>query len=116
MYGEGLGDSCAHIGGDVCNPSSIDKINNQQTFGFVSLSPNPFSTVTNIQYELKRAGKVRLEIFDLLGNKIRTLNQAYQLAGSYQADFDAQQLPSGVYFCRLQVDNAIQTKKLLLIR
>lgn len=85
--------------------------------------PNPFNPSTNIEYSIKDDGYVRLEIFDPLGNKVRTLVDEYQLAGNQTVTFTATNLPSGVYFYRIAIHSDkltagsfTQSKKMTLIK
>lgn len=78
--------------------------------------PNPFNPATLIEYSLPHAGKVRLQVFDLLGKEVASLVDEQQGAGTYRARFDGSSLPSGSYFYRLQADGFSQTKKFLLVK
>jgi hypothetical protein len=78
--------------------------------------PNPFNPSTTIQYSLSSSGLVTLEFFDVLGRKIVTLINSKQSSGSHQVHWDANGLPSGIYFYRLQCNSTIIAKKMLLIR
>jgi len=59
---------------------------------------------------------VQLKIFDVLGNEIATLVNKEQSAGSYEVDFDASKLSSGVFFYKLQAGSFTETKKMLLMK
>jgi hypothetical protein len=65
--------------------------------------PNPFNPRTTIGYALPRASDVRVQIFSTLGLQVATLVEGVQDAGSYEVQFDASGLASGVYLCRLRV-------------
>ena len=78
--------------------------------------PNPFNPITTISYELPKAGKVSIKIFDLLGREITTLVDEYKNAGSYEVEFKANYLPSGVYFYQLKTGDYIFTKKMVLLK
>jgi len=78
--------------------------------------PNPFNPNTMIRWEIPEAGNVTLKIYDVLGNEIVTLINEVKQAGSYELEFDATALPSGIYFNRLQVGKFIETKKMVLIK
>ena len=75
--------------------------------------PNPFNPATVIEYEVPEEAAVRLEVFDMLGQKVATLVDEQKAAGSYNVSFDAGglHLASGLYMYRLSVDNWIHTKK-----
>ncbi len=78
--------------------------------------PNPFNPSTTIGYGLTRNGQVRLEVFNLLGQKVATLVNAQQNAGTYRVTWNPADLASGVYLYRLQTEGFVQTKKLILVR
>ena len=77
-------------------------------FALAQNYPNPFNPETRISYKLAKTAKVSLEIYHALGQKVRTLVQASQPAGSYDVTWNAlnefgASVPSGVYFYRLQI-------------
>jgi endonuclease/exonuclease/phosphatase family metal-dependent hydrolase len=78
--------------------------------------PNPFNPITTIQFRIADIGFVTLKIYDLLGNEIRTLVNEEKPAGSYEVEFFAKGLPSGIYFYQLRAGNFIETKKLMLLK
>jgi len=78
--------------------------------------PNPFNSITQIGYELTKAGSVRLEVFDLLGREVGTVVMETQSAGNHGVTFDGSGLGSGIYFCRLQVGDFVATKKMVLLK
>jgi len=83
--------------------------------------PNPFNPATVIQYELPKAGQVRLEIYNALGRKIRTLVEGPQQAGTYRVVWDGtddsgNQMPSGIYLYRLTLDQIVNTRRMVLVR
>ncbi|MEO8231359.1 MAG: CotH kinase family protein [Ignavibacteriota bacterium] len=78
--------------------------------------PNPFNPITNIKFAIPIASNVTLKVFDIIGNEVKTLLNEYKNAGSYQIQFNASSLSSGVYFYRLQADNYTSTKKLILLK
>jgi outer membrane protein assembly factor BamB len=78
--------------------------------------PNPFNPTTKIQYGLPEASKVRLDVFNLLGQRVATLVDEKVKAGMHTVTFDASQLASGIYIYRLATSKAVFTKKLTLIK
>ncbi len=78
--------------------------------------PNPFNPSTTIAYGIPKSGLVTLNVFNILGQRVATVVNKQQYAGSYAVNFNANGLPSGVYIYRLQCNGAIQTKKLLLMK
>jgi parallel beta-helix repeat protein len=85
-------------------------------FSLTQNYPNPFNAGTMIQYELMEAGDVDLVIFDILGKQILDLKVGWKPAGAYSLRWDAAKLPSGVYFCRLNVGGRSITRKMVLLR
>jgi photosystem II stability/assembly factor-like uncharacterized protein len=78
--------------------------------------PNPFNPVTTIHYGLPRASLVVIKLFDNLGQELRLLVNEQQDPGYHEVRFDGANLPSGVYFYRMQAGSFVETKKLLLVR
>ncbi len=79
--------------------------------------PNPFNPSTTIQYSLPKAGTVNINIYNVLGENVKTIiNNSTQAAGTYKAVFNASSLPSGIYFYRLEVNNFVQVKKMILMK
>jgi hypothetical protein len=78
--------------------------------------PNPFNPSTTIQFGLPNESHVSLNIYNILGQEVAALINENRIAGQYSVIWNAQSLPSGVYFYRLQVGNSVETKKLLLLR
>jgi hypothetical protein len=85
--------------------------------------PNPFNPVTKINFDIPNVEtghapslRVRLRIFDILGNLVRTLTDESLPPGRYKVEFDAGGLSSGVYFYRLNAGDFTETKKMILLR
>ena len=78
--------------------------------------PNPFNPTTTISWQSAFAGHQTLKVYDVLGNEVATLVNEFRNAGSYEVDFNASKLSSGVYFYQMTAGNLIQTKKMILIR
>ena len=78
--------------------------------------PNPFNPSTTIRYGLPKGGKVTLEVYNILGQKVVTLVNGEQKAGSYEVVFDAHALSSGVYIYVLRQEQYTATKKLMLLK
>ena len=78
--------------------------------------PNPFNPSTTITYQLPTNAFVNLRVYDVLGREVETLVNERQNAGDHSVTFNAGNLPSGVYFYRLQAGNYSATKKLLLLK
>jgi Secretion system C-terminal sorting domain len=78
--------------------------------------PNPFNPSTTIRYSLKKACFISLKVYNILGQELRTIISDQQFAGRYEILFDARELPSGVYFYKLQTDNQTDIKAMVLIK
>jgi len=78
--------------------------------------PNPFNPTTKINYQIPELNFVNLKIYDILGSEIATLVNEEKPIGSYEFEFDATALPSGIYFYRLQAGSFIETKKMVLMK
>ncbi len=78
--------------------------------------PNPFNPSTVISYQLSAFSQVSLKIFDVLSNEVSNLVNSQQSAGAYKVAFNADNLPSGIYFYQLQAGNSLITKKMSLLK
>jgi hypothetical protein len=83
--------------------------------------PNPFNPTTKIEFVLSKSGQVRVEIFNILGQKVKTLVDQYLKAGHQMVEWDGKddsgkEVTSGVYFYRLQAKEFTQTKKMVLMK
>jgi len=88
--------------------------------------PNPFNPSTKINFAVPRKGFVNLTIYDVLGNEVATLVNEEKAAGSYEIEFstiggsasgrNVLNLPSGIYFYRLEAGTFVQTKKMVLMK
>jgi len=78
--------------------------------------PNPFNPTATIQFGVPQQAKVTLEVFDVLGRKVRTLVNETKAAGRYSVRFDAQHLSSGLYFYRLVSGQKMIVKQMTLIK
>ncbi len=78
--------------------------------------PNPFNPSTIIKYSLKDGGRVSLKIFNSLGEEVRTLVNETEAAGIYEVEFNASNLPSGVYIYQLTTPGFTQARKMILAK
>lgn len=78
--------------------------------------PNPFNPSTSIKYSIPELSKVKLVLYNLLGEKVRTLIDEEKSAGNYEVEFDSKNLSSGVYFYQFKAGDFIQTKKMILLK
>jgi len=86
------------------------------TFKLEQNYPNPFNPTTTIKYSIPKQSYVTLKVYNILGSEIKTLVNEEKSAGNYQVKFNAANLPSGVYFYRIQAGSFNQVRKMLLIK
>lgn len=99
-------------------PIGIQQISNEVPKGFSLLQnfPNPFNPVTNIRFQLAKSGFVKLIVFDILGREVESLVNKNLNAGTFEIDFNASNLTSGIYFYRIIGDGFAETKKMILTK
>jgi hypothetical protein len=78
--------------------------------------PNPFNPTTQIDYLIKSAGFVSLNIYDMLGTEVVSLVNERKEPGHYSVEFNAANLPNGIYIYKLQADSFVDTKKMILLK
>jgi len=78
--------------------------------------PNPFNAITTISYSLPRSSSVSIEIYDILGRSLETMNKGIQDAGEHQVVWDAQGQPSGLYFYRIHAGDITVMNKMALLK
>lgn len=78
--------------------------------------PNPFNPATTIKFGVKEKSNVRINIFNSIGETVKTIFNEEKEPGNYSVDFRAVDLPSGVYLYQLKTGSFIQTKKLILLK
>ena len=99
-------------------PTAVKDEPKQVVSGFELLQnyPNPFNPSTKISWHTSVGSHQTLKIYNILGTEVATLVDEYKPAGSYEVEFDASKLSSGVYLYKLQSGNFIQTRKMTLIK
>jgi hypothetical protein len=78
--------------------------------------PNPFNPRTRIRYDVPRRSAITIAVFTILGQRVVTLMDGVQDAGTHEVEFDGAALASGVYFCRLVAEHFVETRKLMVLR
>ncbi len=78
--------------------------------------PNPFSNQTTIELTLHNAGQVNIGISDITGKIVVTLVSGYKQEGIHKINWNAEGLPAGIYFLRLQTNGVSESRKLLLLK
>ena len=118
-----LGDGGRILNTTTGGISFIEEIELKQPSNFYLTQnyPNPFNPVTKIKFEIPGQARndntlVTLKIYDLLGREIATLINEEKPAGKYEVEFNATNLPSGIYFYRIQAGDFIKTRKMVLLR
>ncbi|NWF51286.1 MAG: T9SS type A sorting domain-containing protein [Ignavibacteriaceae bacterium] len=101
--------------------SIVGELNQKIEYELTQNYPNPFNPSTKIRYSIPsnvkgKTSNVILKVYDVLGNKVATLVDEYKTAGSYEVDFDAAGLSSGVYFYKFTSGSYSLTKKMVLMR
>jgi parallel beta-helix repeat protein len=84
--------------------------------GLLQNYPNPFNATTTLSYMLPQTGPVIISVYNLLGQRVRTIFEGKQQAGSHSLIWDASDLPSGVYFARLEAGERSQSVKMVLLK
>lgn len=78
--------------------------------------PNPFNPATSITYTIPRGGSVRLSVFNLLGQEVALIFEGTQSAGTYEVHFNKHDLPTGIYFYRIQAPGLVETRKMIVTK
>jgi hypothetical protein len=78
--------------------------------------PNPFNPSTSIKYSIPQRNNVSLKIYDILGNEIAVLVNETKEAGSYNVQYNASALSSGVYFYSIQAGDFFESRKMILMK
>ena len=109
----------------IDNPVTVEDEISPVQFHLSQNYPNPFNPSTTINYTIqssviaggtKRSQLVTLIVYDVLGNEISTLVNEEKSVGSYEVEFYATGLPSGIYFYKLQAGSFAKTKKMVLLK
>lgn len=98
-------------------PTSINENHNlPREFSLFQNFPNPFNPVTKIKYSIPERVRVKLIVSDILGKQIQTIVDEEKDRGSYEVTFDATNLSSGIYFCKMQASNYVNVIKMILVK
>ncbi|MBM4158314.1 MAG: T9SS type A sorting domain-containing protein [Ignavibacteria bacterium] len=97
-------------GGDVVKSGLPKEYSISQNY------PNPFNPVTKINFALPKQGFVTIKIYDVLGREVRTLVNEVKTPGNYIVEFNANELASGVYFYKIEVNGFSDVKRMILIK
>jgi len=97
-------------------PTSVPTEGLPYTYNLDQNYPNPFNPATQINFSLANVSNVRLEVFNILGQRVTTLIDTRMEAGHHTVQFDARNYASGVYFYRLQAGDFRDQKKMMLLK
>ncbi len=99
-------------------PENVLDNNEQSPIGYSLLPPypNPFNSTTVISYNIPIATNITLELYNLLGQRVLTLFEGQKQAGVHSVTMSASDLPSGLYFVKLEASENLFTKKVMLIK
>jgi len=96
---------------DMSDPNSLN-----YSFDLNQNFPNPFNPSTVISYQLPVTSNVTLKVYDILGREVAKLVNEEKPAGTYEVQFNASGLTSGIYFYQLSTGNYTETKKMILLK
>ena len=114
------GSGVIYGGGTVCGgivavePVLTNEI--PESFGISQNYPNPFNPVTTIKYQLPVLSKVNITVYDILGRVSAVLIDSRQAAGYYSVTFDAGDLSSGIYICKIEAGSFVKSMKMSVIK
>jgi hypothetical protein len=112
------------LGGVTSIENENENVNRLEDFYLAQNYPNPFNPSTKIRFTIPDVGTGLsaggglsvLKVYDVRGSEVATLVNDYKPAGSYEVDFNASKLSSGVYFYKLQVGTYVQSRKMILMK
>ncbi len=93
-----------------------DLVSTPETYNISQNYPNPFNPSTKINFSLPEAGIVRLNVYNVLGEQVKTLVNEFRNVGNHTVDFNAADLTSGVYFYEISVNDFRSIRKMILIK
>ncbi|MCB0747262.1 MAG: T9SS type A sorting domain-containing protein, partial [Ignavibacteriae bacterium] len=101
----------------VPNPTDVNSLETTPNeYGLAQNYPNPFNPSTTISYTLPNSGFTKLSVYNSLGQEVQSLINDNQSAGTHTVNFNASNLPSGMYFYSLTSGNFTQTNKMILMK
>ena len=101
---------------DKVNLNANNKSINDVRFNLYENFPNPFNNITRIKFDLEKDSMIKLEIFNIKGQLIKTLINDFKYKGIHNIDFDGAGLNSGLYVYKLTIGLGFQAKKMLLLK
>jgi photosystem II stability/assembly factor-like uncharacterized protein len=85
-------------------------------FSLAQNYPNPFNPVTTIKYQIPQKSLVTLKVYNVLGKEVSTLVNEVKPEGVYHVEFNGIDLPSGIYFCKIQAGTFTLVRKMILLK
>ena len=103
---------------DTIVPFGIQNLNTgvPQVYQLHQNYPNPFNPVTKIKFDIPKFSNVKVKIYDVIGNEVAQLFNGELEAGYYEADFNASNYASGVYFYRIDAGDYSSVKRMVLVK
>ena len=98
------------------DPTEIDISSLPTEFKLYQNYPNPFNPTTTIKYAVAENAMVKLKVYDVLGKEIKTLVNTTKSVGNYEIIFNANNLPSGIYYYTIRANNFVQTRKMIMLK
>jgi len=99
-------------------PIGINKIGSEFPVNYTLSQnyPNPFNPVTNIKFDLPKESFVKLIVYDILGRELESIVNEDLVEGVYEVSWDASNYSSGIYIYKLEVEDFVESKKMVLIK
>ncbi len=110
------GDPALERNGAIMTDIDDPPLSTPNRFALDQNYPNPFNAITVISYNLPGPSDVVIEIYDILGRRVETLAHGEQQAGYHQVVWNAEDIPSGIYFYRIQAGEYAETRKMVLLK
>jgi hypothetical protein len=95
--------------------TDIDESSALFNFQLSQNHPNPFSSCTQINYEIQKKSFVEISVYDIFGKRYSNLVNEYKLQGNYSVNFNGSNLKNGVYFYKMKIENCVLTRKMVLL-
>jgi aminopeptidase N len=96
--------------------TEVEDLNVPVQYNLSQNYPNPFNPTTTIEFSIPQSGIVTLKVFNILGSEVVTLVNGPVESGIHKVTFDASSLESGVYFYKIETENFVDTKKMILLK
>jgi len=100
----------------TCWLGGIQTVEIPNTYMLYQNFPNPFNPISKIKYGVPKNGYVKLAVYDEIGRLVAILQDGLKQANTYEVDFDAANLPSGVYYYKLEAEGFSETKKMVVVK